>query len=114
MFVLLQVYPPEAMNDENSDICCCLDVNAEVPGLPQSDRGDEIRDPGNPKPAAGRSRRGQRESWPRPQPSEPGARRIPGVGRVRLERGATVYRVEVDGTTFDLIERFGGVKLEVQ
>jgi len=34
--------------------------------------------------------------------------------RERLHRGPAVYPVEVDGTTFDLIERFGGVKLEVQ
>jgi hypothetical protein len=35
--------------------------------------------------------------------------------RERLERGgAAVYPVEVDGTTFDLMERFGGVKFEVQ
>ena len=30
--------------------------------------------------------------------------------RERLERGAAVYPVEVDGTTFDLMERFGGLK----
>jgi len=29
--------------------------------------------------------------------------------RERLERGAAVYPVEVDGTTFDLMERFGGL-----
>ena len=34
--------------------------------------------------------------------------------RERLHRGAAVYPVEVDGTTFDLMERFGGVTLEVQ
>jgi hypothetical protein len=28
----------------------------------------------------------------------------------RLHRGAAVYPVEVDGTTFDLMERFGGLK----
>jgi hypothetical protein len=28
--------------------------------------------------------------------------------RERLQRGAAVYPVEVDGTTFDLMERFGG------
>ena len=28
----------------------------------------------------------------------------------RLQRGAAVYPVEVDGTTFDLMERFGGLK----
>jgi hypothetical protein len=30
--------------------------------------------------------------------------------RERLHRGATVYPVEVDGTTFDLMERFAGLK----
>ena len=30
--------------------------------------------------------------------------------RERLTRGAAVYPVEVDGTTFDLMERFGGLK----
>ena len=30
--------------------------------------------------------------------------------RERLHRGAAVYPVEVDGTTFDLLERFGGLK----
>src|SRR5262245_26897515 len=30
--------------------------------------------------------------------------------RERLERGAAVYPVEVDGTTFDLMERFGGAQ----
>ena len=30
--------------------------------------------------------------------------------RERLDRGAAVYPVEVDGTTFDLMERFGGLK----
>jgi len=30
--------------------------------------------------------------------------------RERLHRGASVYPVEVDGTTFDLMERFGGLK----
>src|SRR5262249_39297730 len=30
--------------------------------------------------------------------------------RERLQRGAAVYPVEVDGTTFDLLERFGGLK----
>ena len=30
--------------------------------------------------------------------------------RERLHRGAAVYPVEVDGTTFDLMERFGGLK----
>jgi len=30
--------------------------------------------------------------------------------RERLARGAAVYPVEVDGTTFDLMERFGGLK----
>ena len=29
--------------------------------------------------------------------------------RERLERGAAVYPVEVDGTTFDLMERFAGL-----
>jgi hypothetical protein len=29
--------------------------------------------------------------------------------RERLSRGAAVYPVEVDGTTFDLMERFGGL-----
>jgi len=29
--------------------------------------------------------------------------------RERLHRGAAVYPVEVDGTTFDLLERFGGL-----
>jgi hypothetical protein len=28
----------------------------------------------------------------------------------RVERGAAVYPVEVHGTTFDLMERFGGLK----
>ena len=30
--------------------------------------------------------------------------------RERLHRGAAVYPVEVDATTFDLMERFGGLK----
>jgi hypothetical protein len=30
--------------------------------------------------------------------------------RERLQRGAAVYPIEVDGTTFDLMERFGGLK----
>jgi hypothetical protein len=30
--------------------------------------------------------------------------------RERLQRGAAVYPVEVDGTTFDLMERFGGLR----
>jgi hypothetical protein len=30
--------------------------------------------------------------------------------RERLHRGAAVYPVEVDGTTFDLMERYGGLK----
>ena len=30
--------------------------------------------------------------------------------RERLNRGAAVYPVEIDGTTFDLMERFGGLK----
>jgi hypothetical protein len=30
--------------------------------------------------------------------------------RKRLQRGACVLPVEVDGTTFDLMERFGGLK----
>ena len=30
--------------------------------------------------------------------------------RERLHRGAAVYPVEVDGTTFDLMERFGGLE----
>ena len=30
--------------------------------------------------------------------------------RERLSRGAAVYPVELDGTTFDLMERFGGLK----
>ena len=30
--------------------------------------------------------------------------------RERLQRGAAVYPVEVDGPTFDLMERFGGLK----
>ena len=30
--------------------------------------------------------------------------------RERLQRGTAVYPVEVDGTTFDLMERFGGLK----
>ena len=30
--------------------------------------------------------------------------------RERLQRGAAVYPVEVDDTTFDLMERFGGLK----
>src|SRR5262249_55294397 len=30
--------------------------------------------------------------------------------RKRLQRGAAVYPVEVDGTTFDLLERFSGLK----
>jgi hypothetical protein len=30
--------------------------------------------------------------------------------RARLSRGAAVYPVEVDATTFDLMERFGGLK----
>jgi len=28
MFVLLQVYPPEATAEDGSDDCCCLDVIA--------------------------------------------------------------------------------------
>jgi hypothetical protein len=34
--------------------------------------------------------------------------------RQRLDRGAAVYPIEVDGELFDLMERFGGVKFEVQ
>jgi glutathione synthase/RimK-type ligase-like ATP-grasp enzyme len=34
--------------------------------------------------------------------------------RERLHRRAAVYPVEVDGELFDLMERFGGVKFEVQ
>jgi hypothetical protein len=30
--------------------------------------------------------------------------------RARQKRGAAVYPVEVDGTTFDLMERFGGLE----
>ena len=30
--------------------------------------------------------------------------------RERLNRGAAVYPVEIDGTTFDLMERFGGLR----
>jgi hypothetical protein len=30
--------------------------------------------------------------------------------RARQKRGAAVYPVEVDGTTFDLLERFGGLE----
>jgi hypothetical protein len=30
--------------------------------------------------------------------------------RERLRRGAAVYPIEVDGMTFDLMERFGGLK----
>jgi hypothetical protein len=30
--------------------------------------------------------------------------------RQRLDRGAAVYPVEVDGTTFDPMERFGGLE----
>jgi hypothetical protein len=30
--------------------------------------------------------------------------------RERLQRGAAVYPVEVDGLTFDLMERFAGLK----
>jgi hypothetical protein len=30
--------------------------------------------------------------------------------RERLRRGAAVYPVEVDGSTFDLMERFAGLK----
>jgi hypothetical protein len=32
--------------------------------------------------------------------------------RERLHRGAAVYPVEVDGTTFNLMERFGGLKAD--
>ena len=32
--------------------------------------------------------------------------------RERLRRGAAVYPVEVDATTFDLMERFGGLKAD--
>jgi hypothetical protein len=32
--------------------------------------------------------------------------------RERLHRGAAVYPVEVDSTTFDLMERFGGLKAD--
>jgi hypothetical protein len=32
--------------------------------------------------------------------------------RERLHRGAAVYPVEVDGTTFDLMQRFGGLKAD--
>jgi hypothetical protein len=31
MFVLLQVYPPEATAEDGSDDCCCLDVIAVDP-----------------------------------------------------------------------------------
>ena len=34
--------------------------------------------------------------------------------RARQKRGAAVYPVEVDGELFDLMERFGGAKFEVQ
>jgi hypothetical protein len=34
--------------------------------------------------------------------------------RERLHRRAAVYPVEVDGELFYLMERFGGVKFEVQ
>jgi hypothetical protein len=30
--------------------------------------------------------------------------------RERLQRGSAVYPVEIDATTFDLMERFGGLK----
>jgi hypothetical protein len=30
--------------------------------------------------------------------------------RERLKKGTAVYPIEVDGTTFDLMERFGGLK----
>jgi hypothetical protein len=30
--------------------------------------------------------------------------------RERLHRGAAIYPIEIDGTTFDLMERFGGLK----
>jgi hypothetical protein len=36
------------------------------------------------------------------------------VWRARQKRGAAVYPVEVDGELFNLMERFGGVKFEVQ
>jgi len=32
--------------------------------------------------------------------------------RARRKRGAAVYQVEVDGMTFDLMERFGGLRLD--
>ena len=32
--------------------------------------------------------------------------------RARRARGAAVYSIEVDGTTFDLLERFGGLRPE--
>ena len=32
--------------------------------------------------------------------------------RERLQRGAAVYPVEVDSTTFDLMERFGGLQAD--
>jgi len=34
--------------------------------------------------------------------------------RERLKRSAAVYPIEVDGELFNLMERFGGVKFEVQ
>ena len=33
-----------------------------------------------------------------------------GLWRERLSRGAAVYPVEINGTTFDLMERFAGLK----
>jgi len=50
---------------------------------------------------------------------KPWLRKLPPLGtgapptlrwRKRLHRGAAVYPVEVDSTTFDLMERFGGLK----
>jgi hypothetical protein len=58
-------------------------------------------------------RDGERESAKRMVRSEAARRRRADDTcrwRERLHRGATVYPVEVDGTTFDLMERFGGLE----
>ena len=38
MFVLLQVYPPEATAEDGSDDCCCLDVIAVAPSEAELER----------------------------------------------------------------------------
>jgi len=43
MFVLLQVYPPEATAEDGSDDCCCLDVIAVAPSEAELERFLGIR-----------------------------------------------------------------------